>query len=160
MEDDMGFILFKSTEDKMKEAMLFGILPEGLVVKSTVEKLLTGVSEEFSMVQYELRKMNTCPMQELIMLKEALMKLEVGLVIFEEAGTFFISRPKMLLIKDKLLPALGNADEQSSLAWVMLEKIAWLSGIPLASVKYYSEGFQVKSFIKDQKPEKIFIHRR
>jgi len=155
----MGIKLFKSTEEKMVEAMLHGITPEGLAVKSTVEKLMAGLSEEFMMVQYRQRSYSAPPLNELILLKVGLSKLGVGLVLYEEAGIFFISRSRIMVIKDKLLPALGKEDDSSPLAWIILEKLAWLSGIPLASVKYFSQGFEVKIFTKDQKPKQVFIDR-
>ena len=104
----MGIKLFKSTEDKMVEAMLHGITPEGLVVKSTVEKLMAGLSEEFMMVQYRQNSYSTPPLNELILLKVGLSTLGVGLVLYEEAGIFFISRSRIMVIKDKLLHSLGN----------------------------------------------------
>lgn len=153
----MGFKLGKSTEDKMKEAMVFGTLPEGVVVKTTFEKLIAGMSEDFSMIQYRMNIYTTPPMEELTLLKIGLSKLGIGLALYEDANFFFISRSKIMPIKDQLQSAFHNLDDQSSIAWVVLVKFAWQNGITLAGVKYFREGFEVKIFIKDQKPKQTFI---
>jgi len=154
----MGLKIGKSTEDKMKEAVIYGTLPEGVVVKGAFEKLIAGMGDEFSMIQFRMNYYTTPPMEELMLLKTALSKMGVGLVLYEEANIFFMSRSKIMPIKDQLQSALSNLDDQSSIAWVVVTKLAWQNGIPLAGVKYFREGFEVKIFIKDKKPKQTFIN--
>lgn len=154
----MGLKIGKTAEDKMKETMIYGTLPEGVVVKNTFEKLVAGMGDELSMIQFRMNHYTTPPMEELMLLKTELIKLGVGLVLYEEANIFFISRSRIMPIKDRLQSAIVNLDDQSSIAWVVLVKFAWQNGIPLAGVKYFREGFEVKTFIKDQKPRQTFIN--
>ena len=156
----MGFKLFKSNEDKMKEAMIFGISPEGWAVKTSIEKLFYGLSEDFSMVQYRQIPYSTPPLNELILLKVGLGMEGIGIAYYEDGGYFFISRSKLLPIKEKLLSALARTDDTSSIAWLALIKLAWENGVPLAGIKYFREGFEAAIFIKDQNPRKKFVETK
>ena len=155
----MGFKLFKSNEDKMVEGMLYGLTPEGTAVMTAIEGLLTGISADLRMIQYQQNTYATPSLNELILLKAGLTLQGVGAVYFEDAGLFFISRSKITPIKDQLLTALGKMDEQTLrfMAWRILIKLAWEHGIPLAGIKYFREGFEATIFIKDKKPKKVFI---
>jgi hypothetical protein len=156
----MSFKLFKSTEDKMREAMFPGVDPEGELVKATIETHITGARDDLSMVQYRESAYTTPPMSELILLKVGLDSLGVGVVLYYEAYIFFISQSKILPIKDQYLSALTTPDNVHLWGWLTLVRLAWLNHIPLACVNRYREGFDVTIFIKDQKPKKVFLETK
>lgn len=158
----MGLKLFKSNEEKKVEGMLYGLTPEGPVVITAVEDLFVGVSVDFKMVQYKQNAYSTPPLNELILLKAGLDLQGVGVVYYEDASIFFISRSRILPIQDLLLTALHKMDEQTLrfFAWRVLVKLAWEHGIPLACIKYFREGFEATIFIRDQKPKKVFLETK
>jgi hypothetical protein len=158
----MGFKLFKSNEDKMVEGMLYGLTPEGPAVMTAIEDLFSGISADLRMIQYQQNAYSTPPLNELILLKAGLTLQGVGVVYYEDAGIFFISRSKILPIHDPLRTALGKMDEQTLrfLAWRVLVKLAWEHGIPMAGIKYFREGFEATIFVKDKKPKKVFLETK
>jgi hypothetical protein len=151
----MGLKLFKNTEEKMREQMISYESPIGGPLKSALESINP---DQFVMVQYDIKKMNICPPAELMFLKETLRGFkDIGVFLFMEPAVFFINRPLIAAIKDQVIQ-MSNS-ESSSMGWVALIKLAWISGIPVAAVYRYLEGFEIKIFIKDQKERKKFIQK-
>ena len=91
----MSLNLFKSTEDKMKEAMLFCDQPKNSYIKNLAELSMPPYIIEFVMIPCAEEKMDYCPMGDLLTIEAKLRSMGVGLAWFEEPEVLFASLPSI-----------------------------------------------------------------
>lgn len=150
----MGFNLFKSTEDKMKETM-FGItLPVGKDIK-----LLLASNGDYYMGNYKTTIMYERPLQELLFLKDWLKNMGIGLAVCEDAGVFYADPMQVVRFRTALQQTLEKDTVDSSLIFLILIKHFWTNKIPIAKVRVFMEGFEVETFVDGEKVKKEFVEK-
>ena len=150
----MGFKLFKSTEDKMKDA-LFRL--SGLVGKDIRKVLESDVP--FYMGNYYPVKMYERPLNELIFLKGRLRALGVGLAFCEEAGYFFADTAQVSRFKSSLQKDIDQYGEESRSTMITLLRHFWDNKIPIANVRVFMEGFEIETFVDGEKVKKELLRK-
>jgi len=155
----MGSKLFKGTEDRMKEAML-GNTPVGKDIKVMLEKARFSPDETSYMAYYKSVRMYDHPANEILFLQDALGKRKLGLALCEESGLFFADLNEVVKHENRLrINVLKDEYNDSGIAWVVLVKMLWNAGVPIADVRVFMEGFEVRIFLNNKKTKKEFIRK-
>ena len=153
----MSFKLFKSTEDKMVEAMLYGMGPDGQAVQNLIELSTPPYPVDFVTIPCDSQKMNFCPPAEVFAISEALGSSGVGLAWFQEPEILFASLQAVAVARDRMLQSVKF--DHTGLAWRVLVKLLWENGTGLAAVTRYMEGYGIEVFVKGGKVRKAFVPR-
>ncbi len=150
----MGFKLFKSSEERMKEAMFGMTLPIGRDMK-----LLLASNGDYYMSDYNTTVMYERPLQELLFLKEKLKNMRVGLAVCEDAGVFYADPIQVVRFRPALQQILDKGTVDSSLVFIVLIKNFWTSKIPISKVRVFMEGFEVETFVDGERVRKVFVQK-
>lgn len=148
----MGFKLFKSAEDKMREAMFRMTLPVGRDIR-----LLLASNGDYYMGDYAKTKMYERPLHELLFLKERLKNMGIGLAVCDDAGFFFADPIQVVRFRSSLQQTLDKAGDGSGFVFIQLMKHFWMSKIPIAKVRVFMEGFEIETFVDGEKVKKELI---
>lgn len=150
----MPLKMFQSTEDKMKEALLYCDQPRNAFVRNLAELALPPYINEFTMIPCAMEKMDYCPMGDLLSIEAKLRAMGVGLAWFEEPEILYASLPSISPIRGRVLEVPEDYEYR---AWMMLVRLLWDSGVLLAAVTRYLEGYGIETFIKGGKAQKAFV---
>ncbi len=157
----MGFKLFRSTEDKMKEAMFGNLSPVGKDIQNLLYRITDGVSDPFYMADYDKVKMYNISHHELVYLAAALKSMKTGLALFADAGVFFADPARVILFKNSI-QKLIDADENNlerGYPWLQLMSYFWSNKIPISNIKVFIEGFEVETFVDGEKVRKVLVEK-
>lgn len=150
----MGFKLYKSPEEKMREAMFRMTLPVGRDIR-----LLLASNGDYYMGDYATTKMYERPMHELLFLKERLKKLGIALAVCDDAGFFFADPIQVVRFRSSLQETLDKAGDNSGFVFIQLMKYFWMNKIPIAKVRVFMEGFEVETFVDGEKVKKELLRK-
>jgi hypothetical protein len=153
--------LFKSPEDKMKEAMIFGSTPLGKDIKTMMDKVSPSSTESFYMASYTTLSPYNLVSNEILFLKDDLEHMNLGLAICQEAWLFFADLKKVTKYEANIRSNLLKEEYMKiGIPWVALVRLFWEDGIPMANLKVNSNGFEVHTYTLDGKSKKLFIPMR
>lgn len=152
--------LFKNTEEKMKEAMLFGLTPVGGDIKRMLDEAAQTPAGKMVALNFKPQSMYRLTEQDVQHLMSEFAGMQLGLVYCEEAGLIFADMQALSTVADKLRAnVLKDENLALGIGWVVLVRMLWDSGIPIAALKVFLEGFELNSFTKAGKAEKKFIRK-